>query len=120
MSSVCAAYGGQEALQYLYLMIAVVFEVSGTMLLPLSQNFTRLMPTVALIGCYSASFYFLTLALNTMPIAVVYATWSGLGIFLITVFGYLVFQQSLEWRAILGLLMIVCGVILVNTYAPHK
>jgi len=120
VGSTRADYGGQEELQYLYLMIAVVFEVSGTMLLPLSQNFTRLMPTVALIGCYSASFYFLTLALNTMPIAVVYATWSGLGIFLITVFGYLVFQQSLEWRAILGLLMIVCGVILVNTYAPHK
>ena len=55
-----------------------------------------------------------------MPIAVVYATWLGLGIFLITVFGYFVFQQSLEWRAILGLVMIVGGVILVNTYAPHK
>ena len=120
MSSTRAAEGEQEALQYLHLMIAVVFEVSGTMLLPLSQNFTRLIPTAALIGCYSASFYFLTLALNTMPIAVVYATWSGLGIFLITVFGYFVFQQSLEWRAILGLVMIVGGVVLVNTYAPHK
>ena len=47
-------------MQYFYLMIAVVFEVSGTMLLPVSQNFTRLMPTAALIGCYSASFYLLT------------------------------------------------------------
>ena len=101
-------------------MITVVFEVSGTMLLPLSQNFTRLIPTVALIECYSASFYFLTLALNTMSIAVVYATWSGLGIFLITVFGYFVFQQSLEWRAIMGLVMIVGGLVLVNTNAPHK
>ena len=111
---------GGGHMQYVYLLIAVVFEVSGTMLLPVSQNFTRLMPTAALIACYSASFYFLTLALNTMPIAVVYATWSGLGIFLITVFGYFVFQQSLEWRAILGLVMIVGGVVLVNTYAPHK
>ena len=101
-------------------MIAVVFEVSGTMLLPLSQNFTRMIPTAALIGCYSALFYFLTFALNTMSIAVVYATWSGLGIFLITVFGYFVFQQSLEWRAIMGLVMIVGGLVLVNTYAPHK
>ena len=107
-------------MQYIFLLIAVVFEVSGTMLLPVSQNFTRLVPSAALIGCYSASFYFLTLALNTMPIAVVYAMWSGLGIFVITVFGYLAFQQSLEWRAILGLVMIVGGVILVNTYAPHK
>jgi len=90
------------------------------MLLPASQNFLCLLPTAALIGCYSASFYFLTLGHNTLPIAVAYATWSGLGIFLVKVFGYLVFQQSLEWQAILGLVMIVGGVILVNTYAPHK
>ena len=107
-------------MQYFHLFFAVVFEVFGTMLLPASHNFSRLLPTAALIGCYSASFYFLTLALNTLPIAVVYATWSGLGVFLITVFGYFVFQQSLEWRAILGLVMIVGGVILVNTYAPHN
>ena len=107
-------------MQYVYLLTAVVFEVSGTILLPASQNFSRVLPTAALIGFYSASFYFLTLALNTLPIAVVYATWSGLGIFMITMFGYFVFQQSLEWRAILGLVMIVGGVILVNTYAPHK
>lgn len=107
-------------MQYFYLLVAVALEVSGTMLLPVSQNFTRLIPTLALIGCYAASFYCLTFALNTMPIAVVYATWSGLGIFLITVFGYLVFEQALDWRAITGLMMIVGGVLLVNTYAPHK
>jgi small multidrug resistance pump len=78
------------------------------------------MPTVALIACYSAAFYFLTLALNTLPIAVVYATWSGLGIFLITIFGYFIFHQSLDWRVILGLLLIIGGVILVNTFASHR
>jgi small multidrug resistance pump len=50
----------------------------------------------------------------------VYATWSGLGIFLITLFGYLVFDEALDWRAILGLFMIVAGVVLVNGYASHK
>jgi len=98
----------------------VIFEVSGTMLLPVCQNFSRLIPTVALIVSYSAAFYFLTLSLSTLPIAVVYATWSGLGILLITVFEYFVFHQTLEWRAILGLLLIVSGIILVNTYAPHR
>jgi len=107
-------------MQYFFLLIAVVFEVSGTMMLPVSQNFTRLMPNRRINWMFSASFYFLTLALNTMPIAVVYATWSGLGIFLVTVFGYFVFQQPLEWPAILGLAMIVGGVVLVNTYASHK
>ena len=107
-------------MHYLYLLIAVALEVSGTMLLPASQNFTRVLPTVGLIVCYASSFYFLTLALNTLPIAVVYATWSGLGIFLITLFGYLVFDEALDWRAILGLFMIVAGVVLVNGYASHK
>ncbi len=107
-------------MQYVYLLIAVALEVAGTMLLPASQNFTRPIPTFSLIGCYAASFYCLTFALNTLPIAVVYATWSGLGIFLITFFGYVVFHQSLDWRAIAGLLMIVAGVVLVNTFAPHK
>jgi len=50
-------------------------------LLPVSQNFTLLVSTLALIGCYVAFCYCLTYALNTLPIAVVYATWSGLGIF---------------------------------------
>ena len=107
-------------MHYLYLLIAVALEVGGTMLLPASQNFTRVLPTVGLIVCYASSFYCLTFALNTLPIAVVYATWSGLGIFLITLFGYLVFDEALDWRAILGLFMIVAGVVLVNGYASHK
>ena len=107
-------------MHYVCLLIAVALEVCGTMLLPVSQNFTRPVPTLSLIGCYGASFYCLTFALNTLPIAVVYATWSGLGIFLITVFGYVVFEQALDWRAIVGLSLIVAGVALVNSFAPHK
>ena len=107
-------------MHYFYLLVAVALEVSGTMLLPVSQNFTRSLPTIGLIVCYGSSFYCLTFALNTLPIAVVYATWSGLGIFLITLFGHLVFDEALDWRAILGLLMIAVGVVLLNGYASHK
>ena len=107
-------------MQYAYLLIAVALEVCGTVLLPVSQNFTRPAPTLSLIGCYAASFYCLTFALNTLPIAVVYATWSGLGIFLITLLGYLFFEQVLDWRAMFGLVLIVTGVVLVNRFAPNK
>ena len=107
-------------MHYVFLLIAVALEVCGTMLLPVSQYFSRPAPTLSLIGCYAASFYCLNFALNTLPIAVVYATWSGLGIFLITVFGYLVFEQALDWRAIVGLLLIVAGVVLVNSFGTHK
>ena len=112
--------GKVDIVQYIYLLIAVALEVCGTVLLPVSQNFTRPVPTLSLIGCYATSFYCLTFALNTLPIAVVSATWSGLGIFLITLLGYLFFQQALDWRAILGLLLIVAGVVLVNSFAPNK
>ena len=112
--------GKVDIVQYVYLLIAVALEVCGTVLLPVSQNFTRPAPTLSLIGCYAASFYCLTFALNTLPIAVVYATWSGLGIFLITLFGYLFFEQALDWRTILGLVLIVAGVVLVNSFAPTE
>ena len=66
------------------------------------------------------SFNCLTFALNTLPIAVVYATWSGLGIFLITLLGYAFFEEALDWRAFLGLVLIVAGVVLVNSFAPNN
>ncbi|MBO6827297.1 MAG: QacE family quaternary ammonium compound efflux SMR transporter [Sneathiella sp.] len=102
---------------YLCLAGAIVLEVCGTMLLPVSQNFTRFLPTVTLAGCYLGAFYLLTFATKAMPIAVVYATWSGAGVFLIALMGYVIFRQSLEWPAILGMGLIISGVALVNIYS---
>ena len=101
---------------YLILIVAIFFEVGGTMLLPVSQNFTKLVPTVALSVFYLCAFYFLTFVVNKLPIAVVYATWSGLGIFTIAIMGYIFFKQTLAWQAIVGLFLIVVGVILVNSF----
>tara|TARA_B100001758_G_C18236219_1_gene518059 strand:+ start:568 stop:900 length:333 start_codon:yes stop_codon:yes gene_type:complete len=102
---------------YLFLFGAILFEVTGTMLLPVTQNFTKLIPTSILAICYLSAFYLLTFVVNKLPIAIVYATWSGLGIFTIAILGYIFFKQSLSWQAILGLFLIVMGVILVNTYS---
>ena len=87
------------------------------MLLPVSQNFTKIIPTTLLAIFYLTTFYLLTFVVNKLPIAVVYATWSGLGIFTIAILGYFFFKQSLSWQAVLGLFLIVIGVILVNTYS---
>ena len=102
---------------YLFLVGAIFCEVAGTMLLPASQNFTKLVPTVALSIFYLSAFYFLTFVVNKLPISVVYATWSGLGIFTIAILGYIFFKQTLAWQAIVGLFLIVVGVILVNSFA---
>ena len=103
---------------YIFLVGAIFFEVAGTMLLPASQNFTKLIPTVALSVFYLSAFYLLTFVVNKLPIAIVYATWSGLGIFTIAIFGYIFFKQTLAWQVIVGLFLIVLGVILVNSFSP--
>jgi len=103
---------------YIFLVGAIFCEVAGTMLLPASQNFTKLIPTVALSIFYLGAFYLLTFVVNKLPIAIVYATWSGLGIFTIAIFGYIFFKQTLAWQAIFGLFLIVVGVILVNSFSP--
>tara|TARA_Y100000591_G_scaffold295757_1_gene285411 strand:+ start:51 stop:383 length:333 start_codon:yes stop_codon:yes gene_type:complete len=102
---------------YIFLFGAIFFEVAGTMLLPISQNFTRIIPTIALATFYLAAFYLLTFVVNKLPIAIVYATWSGLGIFTIAILGYIFFKQTLTWPAILGLFLIIIGVILVNSFS---
>ena len=102
---------------YLFLFGAILFEVTGTMLLPVTQNFTKLIPTSILAICYLSAFYLLTFVVHKLPIAIVYATWSGLGVFTIAILGYIFFKQTLTWQAILGLFLIVIGVILVNAYS---
>ena len=101
---------------YCLLFGAIFCEVAGTMLLPATQNFSKLFPTLILSIFYLAAFYLLTFVVNKLPIAIVYATWSGLGIFTIAILGYIFFKQNLSWQSILGLFLIVVGVILVNTY----
>ena len=101
---------------YLFLIGAIFCEVAGTMLLPVSQNFTKLLPSTFLVIFYLIALYLLTFVVNKLPIAIVYATWSGLGIFTIAILGYIFFKQTLTWQAILGLFLIVIGVILVNSY----
>lgn len=101
---------------YIFLILAIFCEVGGTMLLPVTQNFTKIIPTFFLIIFYISAFYLLTFVVNKLPIAIVYATWSGLGVFTIAILGYIFFKQALAWQAIFGLFMIVIGVILVNSF----
>lgn len=102
---------------YAILLVAIFCEVAGTMLLPVSNNFTKIVPTICLALFYLTSFYLMTFVMDKIPIAIVYATWSGLGVFTIAILGYFFFKQTLAWQAIAGLFFIVIGVILVNSFA---
>ncbi len=101
---------------YIFLFGAILCEVAGTMLLPVSQNFTKLIPTTFLAIFYLSAFYLLTFVVNKLPIAIVYATWSGLGIFTVAILGYIFYKQTLAWQSTLGLFLIIIGVILVNLF----
>jgi len=101
---------------YLILTVAIFCEVGGTMLLPVSQNFTKIIPTFTLAVLYLLSFYLITFVVNKIPIAIVYATWSGLGVFTVAILGYVFFKQTLSWPAVLGLFLIVIGVVMVNSF----
>ena len=104
-------------LTYATLFAAIVLEVIGTTCLQRSEQFTRLVPTLMTGLCYAASFYFLSLALRTMPLGIAYAIWSGLGIVLVSVIGLLVFGQKLDLAAVTGLSLIVAGVVIVNLFS---
>ena len=99
------------------LTIAIVTEVAGTTSLQLSEQLTRLFPTLVMGACYLASLYFLSLALKTMPIGIAYAIWSGLGIVLISAIGYVKFRQALDMPAMIGVGFIVAGVVIANLFS---
>ena len=101
---------------YFLLVVAILLEVAGTLLLPATQNFSRIFPTVIMVVCYLGSFFLLTFVIKVLPISIVYATWSGLGVFTVAILGYFLFGQSLSWQAICGLFLIVIGVALVNIF----
>ena len=104
---------------YFALLGAIVFEVLGTLLLPVTKEFTATFPTIIMSVSYIASFYFLTLAIKTIPLAIVYACWSGVGILAIAVLSFFIYGQTLSWQSILGMFLIVNGVILVNIYSTN-
>ena len=101
---------------YIVLFLAIIFEVIGTMLLPVSQNFTKLLPSSILLFSYGISFYFLAIVTQKLPLSVVYATWSGMGVFTVALLSYIFYKQTLSWQSIVGLFLIVVGVTIVNIY----
>ena len=103
-------------MSYVYLIGAIICEVTGTMLLPISKNFTRPLISISLVIAYVMAFYLLTFALKEIPLAIAYATWAGMGIFLITVLGYFFYSESLQWETVFGLVLIAVGVAIVNVY----
>ncbi len=102
---------------YAYLAVAIVSEVIATTALKASDGFTQFWPSVVTVIGYAIAFYCLALTLRVIPTGVAYAIWSGVGIVLISVVGWLAFKQSLDLPAILGMGLIVAGVVVINVFS---
>jgi len=102
---------------YLFLILAVAAETVGTTALQASQQFSRLMPSLLAVAGYAVAFYFLALTLRVMPVGIVYAMWSGLGIVFIALIGFVAFGQRLDLPALLGLAMIIGGIVVINLFS---
>lgn len=107
---------------YFILTLAVIAETIGTTALQASQQFSRLGPSLLVIVAYGISFALLGWALKFMPVGIAYAIWSGLGIVLIAVIGFVVFGQRLDLPAVFGMAMILGGILVIHLFsntAPH-
>ncbi len=103
--------------QWILLFIAIVSEVIATSCLKATEGFTRLWPSLIVVVGYLLAFYFLSLALSTIPVGISYAIWSGVAIVLLVLSGWLVLGQALDLPAIIGLSLIVAGVMAITLFS---
>lgn len=104
-------------MNYLFLAIAILSEVIATSSLKASMGFTRLQPSVLVVLGYASAFYFLSLTLRTIPVAVAYAIWSGVGVALVALVAWVFYGQRLDRPAIVGMSLIVAGVVVLNLFS---
>lgn len=102
---------------WIFLSIAIISEVIATSFLKTSEGFTRLWPTVVAVVGYLLAFYLLSLTLKTIPVGVAYAIWSGVGLVLIALSGWIFLGQSLDIPAVIGLILIVAGIVVINMFS---
>ena len=101
----------------IFLALAIISEVIGTSFLKSTEGFTKLIPSIIVLVGYCAAFYFLSLTLDSIPIGMAYAIWSGVGIAAITVVSVLFFEQKLDFAAVIGMGLIIAGVVVLRLYS---
>lgn len=107
-------------MKYLYLALAIVLEVLGSSFMKASAGFSKLLPTTITIIAYIACFFFFSQALKSIPLGIAYAIWGGLGIVLTALISVIIFKQSLDLPAIIGIILIVAGVFVMNFFSKSS
>ncbi|KRT15379.1 MULTISPECIES: DMT family transporter [Pedobacter] len=104
-------------MKYLFLALAIISEVVGSSFLNASNQFTKLIPSAITVVAYLLCFYFLSIALKSIPLGTAYAIWGGLGIVLTAIISVVVFKNKLDIGAIIGISLIVAGVVVLNVFS---
>lgn len=102
---------------WVLLVCAIIAEVIGTSALKASEGFTRLGPSLVVVVGYATAFYLLSLTLRSIPVGIAYAIWSGLGVTLIALVGWLLYGQRLDAAGVIGIGLIVAGVAVLNLFS---
>lgn len=104
-------------MKYLFLALAIALEVTGSSFLKASEQFTKWLPSLITVIAFLGCFYFLSLALKSIPLGTAYAIWAGLGIVLTTLISVVIFKQKIDFPAIAGITLIVAGVVVMNVFS---
>ena len=100
---------------YIFLVFAIILEITGTSFVKDTAGFTRWIPSIICLGTICFSYYFMSHVVSFIPVGITYATWSGLGIAAITIIGVFKYNQIPNIPTIIGLTLIIAGVVIVNT-----
>ena len=101
-------------MNWLYLACAILLEVVATSALKAADGFTRPLPSLVVLVCYGGAFYLLSLALRGVPLGIAYAIWSGVGLALVSVVGWLLYGQALDTYALGGIALVTLGVFVLS------
>lgn len=104
-------------MQYWYLTVAIMAEVIATSALKSADGFSRVGPGLLVVSGYGLAFYLLALVLKTMPVGITYALWSGIGIALVSLIGFVLYREVPDFPAVLGMSMIVGGVLVIHLFS---
>lgn len=102
---------------WLALAIAIIAEVIATSTMKSTNEFTRFWPSLVVVLGYGTGFYFMTISMRVLPIGIMYAIWSGVGILGVSLMGWVIYRQALDIPAIIGMSLIVAGVVVINVFS---
>ena len=101
-------------MSYVYLTLAIVFEIATTSLLKLSQSFSKMLFGILALVLYGLCFFCLSLSLKGLQLNLAYVIWSGIGLVGTTVLSIMLFHEKVTLTSLLGITLIIVGIVILN------